>query len=284
MPGCVGCCASYFGSRRFPAARSRSASSTFGTTGADPSCDAPWGSFLLEHEGRICLQGVNAAAWGGFDHEQADICEITGGDLMGGEPCTPDKRFALFVRRPTCGNNIVEVGENCDDGNTGSDDGCTSLCQEYDTTVTNCHEVLEQLEVAESDLYLVDLDGDGPGAPQKVWCDMETDGGGWTLCSEGHKNAETQLAWREPGSEDNWYACHHLTQQPGQLKVRGYNTEYDHSWLFSDVNPSEDNDPPATNMQLLTSVMSHFKDAPKDPPQIGAPMRLADMSSTAHMF
>lgn len=30
---------------------------------------------------------------------------------------------------PTCGNNIVESGETCDDGNTQSGDGCSSTCQ-----------------------------------------------------------------------------------------------------------------------------------------------------------
>ncbi len=27
-----------------------------------------------------------------------------------------------------CGNGVVEVGEQCDDGNTGSDDGCGPTC------------------------------------------------------------------------------------------------------------------------------------------------------------
>ncbi len=32
-----------------------------------------------------------------------------------------------------CGNNIVEVGEECDDGGTTSGDGCTALCQDEDS-------------------------------------------------------------------------------------------------------------------------------------------------------
>ena len=29
---------------------------------------------------------------------------------------------------PVCGNNILEVGEQCDDGNTDSRDGCDNIC------------------------------------------------------------------------------------------------------------------------------------------------------------
>ena len=30
---------------------------------------------------------------------------------------------------PVCGNQVTEAGETCDDGNTESDDGCSSVCQ-----------------------------------------------------------------------------------------------------------------------------------------------------------
>jgi len=33
---------------------------------------------------------------------------------------------------PDCGNNIVETGEQCDDGNTSPDDGCSATCQVED--------------------------------------------------------------------------------------------------------------------------------------------------------
>ena len=31
--------------------------------------------------------------------------------------------------RPVCGNGIVETGEDCDDGNTASGDGCSASCE-----------------------------------------------------------------------------------------------------------------------------------------------------------
>jgi cysteine-rich repeat protein len=31
--------------------------------------------------------------------------------------------------QPVCGNATVEVGEQCDDGNTANADGCSNICQ-----------------------------------------------------------------------------------------------------------------------------------------------------------
>jgi cysteine-rich repeat protein len=33
------------------------------------------------------------------------------------------------IAGPVCGNNIIESGEECDDGNTANGDGCSSTCQ-----------------------------------------------------------------------------------------------------------------------------------------------------------
>lgn len=61
-----------------------------------------------------------------FDLAGSHTCNAdgTGFDdchLDGGEPC-PDRPEAQ------CGNNAVEEGEECDDGNFDDDDACTSLC------------------------------------------------------------------------------------------------------------------------------------------------------------
>ena len=40
---------------------------------------------------------------------------------------------------PICGNNLIETGEQCDDGNTNSGDGCSSICQtEEQRPVAEC--------------------------------------------------------------------------------------------------------------------------------------------------
>lgn len=36
---------------------------------------------------------------------------------------------SLCIQNPVCGNNVIEPGEQCDDGNTSNGDGCNSSCQ-----------------------------------------------------------------------------------------------------------------------------------------------------------
>ncbi len=74
---------------------------------------------------------------------------------------------------PTCGNRLVEPGEDCDDGNPASDDGCLA-CAIPET----CAEILALAPESQSGTYLIDPGGSGE--PWPVTCDMDKEGGGWT--------------------------------------------------------------------------------------------------------
>lgn len=50
---------------------------------------------------------------------------VMGGRDSGGTPLASAERY---IPDPICGNRIIELGENCDDGNTASGDCCSSAC------------------------------------------------------------------------------------------------------------------------------------------------------------
>lgn len=67
----------------------------------------------------------------------ADLISINGGGSSN-SAITPDKNvegFFFGAGGAICGNSIIETsgGEQCDDGNTVSGDGCSSTCQTEDT-------------------------------------------------------------------------------------------------------------------------------------------------------
>ncbi|MFO7562280.1 MAG: DUF4215 domain-containing protein [Enhygromyxa sp.] len=79
-----------------------------------------------------------------------------------------------------CGDGVHWVGmEECDDGNMIDDDGCSNGCT-LDVQL-NCKTLLQNAPGAPSGMYLIDPDNVGGHEPFLTFCDMETDGGGWTL-------------------------------------------------------------------------------------------------------
>ena len=87
----------------------------------------------------------------------------------------------LWVRPgPECGDGIVtEHWETCDDGNHTNSDGCSATCA-LETRHASCKAILDAGQATVSGPYVIDPAGTG-SASVPTWCDMVTDGGGWTL-------------------------------------------------------------------------------------------------------
>ena len=83
-----------------------------------------------------------------------------------------------------CGDAIVSLGEQCDDGNKNNGDGCDNSCQSEGKV--SCKAILAASPGISSGLYYIDPDDAGPLAPYQTYCDMFTDGGGWTLVAHAN--------------------------------------------------------------------------------------------------
>ncbi len=109
-----------------------------------------------------------------------------------------------------CGDGIVGSGETCDDGNTVSGDGCSAVCGLE--SARSCREKLMVSPGSPSGVYTIDPDGTGPTAPLSVYCDMTSDGGGWTMV----------VAQFEAFPETNWNRGTTSTYDPTLASGRGF--------------------------------------------------------------
>lgn len=122
-------------------------------------------------------------------------------------PCAAGQSCTAGVCAVRCGDGIVGVGESCDDGNTVSGDGCSSACA--GERPRSCRERLMAVPGSPSGVYTIDPDGTGPNPSLRVYCDMTSDGGGWTMI----------VAQFEAFPETNWNRGTTATYSPDGLEL-----------------------------------------------------------------
>ncbi|MBL9102799.1 MAG: hypothetical protein JNL82_17765 [Myxococcales bacterium] len=136
-----------------------------------------------------CLTTCLAAACGdGSVHAGVEACDDGNADesdactsLCAAPACDDGLQSGqesdLDCGGPTCG--ACPVGAAC----LAPSDCTTGLCAmgTCQATPRSCKELLQLDPAAASGKHPLDLDGPGPLATQSLWCDMTTDGGGWTV-------------------------------------------------------------------------------------------------------
>ena len=84
------------------------------------------------------------------------------------------------VGSDTCGNNCGVVGTQCPGDETCNNGDCVSLGVDPGSPATSCKEIHEAAPNLPNGLYWLKTNG-GSGQLFQAYCDMQTDGGGFTL-------------------------------------------------------------------------------------------------------
>ena len=128
-----------------------------------------------------------------------------------------DACYGQVAEGAACGDGTKALWEACDDGDSDDGDGCNAVC-EAEPNGTSCAAILADQPGAATGGYLIDPDGSGPIESFRAWCEMVSDGGGWTLAMK--MNGASQLfnyaaaLWTSPILyAPQWYG-------PGKAQVK----------------------------------------------------------------
>jgi cysteine-rich repeat protein len=130
-----------------------------------------------------CLNDCTVPSCGdGFVQTGVEEC-----DLGGANSQSPDASCRTDCTAQRCGDGVVDSGEACDDGNNVDGDGCQNTCV---LRASSCLQILNA-GTTQSGLYTIYPDG---STAVQTYCDMDRDGGGWTLVVQNNKSVPNNAA------------------------------------------------------------------------------------------
>jgi cysteine-rich repeat protein len=109
----------------FPKYQVRSTPTSLFVAGGHPILGRNGSGLLGIHLGTLTLQGVSPA--GTFELTGAGGWVNASGQRM------PFINMVVVTTQDTCGDGVVDPGEQCDDGNSNFGDGCSPTCRNEDT-------------------------------------------------------------------------------------------------------------------------------------------------------
>lgn len=121
-----------------------------------------------------CVGECQVASCGdGFIRAGIEVCD----DGAANDDAAYGGCTAACLPGPRCGDAVINGPEECDDNNDDEHDGCMSSCIE----AQSCLQIQEVLPAATTGIYRLWPPALGGEGSVVAWCDMDTDGGGYTF-------------------------------------------------------------------------------------------------------
>jgi len=191
------------------AVSSRACSAPTGTVSDNTDCDDT-DSAVSPAAAEVC-NSIDDDCDGDIDDDDTSVDTRTGSTFYADLDGDGFGDVSDTIDACTAPSSYVSDATDCDDTAAAAYPGAPEPCSSTDDldcdgaladTCTSCQEVLDDGASTGDGVYTIDPDGSGGHSAVSTWCDMSTDGGGWTMVqrtvwdwSESSQLDTTQAQW-----------------------------------------------------------------------------------------